>query len=121
MREEMRVDEIVGRWTEKRDEIFTRADDDKQAQSAVISLSSEYARLSPSERAVIDGLLGQWILSEDERERFAARVLAKDHRIANLLPALHQLAARLRQRRSHSAPFEFKRVSEVIESLEGET
>lgn len=89
----------------------------KDTQSVVLDLSREYARLAPDERASVNELLMEWLLSDNETDRFDAQALIFDHRISCALPALELLASRLEKAAGPGAPYELGKVKRLIERL----
>lgn len=107
------------RWERLWSRLDAEATASKSSNEAVVNLSYAYTLLQPDERPIIDELLAEWVLSFDEKKRFDALVLLREHKIVSAIPALHELAARLATSPDVGAPFELEKVSGVLVYLGG--
>ena len=73
-----------------------------------------YGRFDEYERLMAHQVFAEWALSQDEATRFDALVMIRRFKIVTALPALRQLAERLRGERSPGAPFELDKVERLI-------
>lgn len=113
----MNEGEARRRWEELHERLDADARESKTSQQAVVELAGHYARLSPSERLVIDELLAEWAISDDEAKRFDALALISEHRIRSAVPALRQLANRLEETPTPAAPYEWAKVNRILGKL----
>jgi hypothetical protein len=89
----------------------------KASSEALLELYQRYAELSPSDRAEVDQLLAESLLSEDANVRFDALALIAEFHIASALPELRVLAKRLPRSKSPGAPYELAKVQRIIDVL----
>lgn len=89
----------------------------KDSQIAMQRLGDLYKRFDEDERRLADQVICEWLLSGDESHRFDARVLVDDFRIQSALPTLQELATRLLLSQAPGAPYELRRVHEIIRRL----
>lgn len=81
-------------------------------------LNGRYEAAAADERRVLGDLLGEWALSDDPAERFAAVGVAQRHRVGQAVPGLRRLAERLRTSDDAQAPSELHRVEMFIQDIE---
>lgn len=108
------------RWEALRERLDIDARASKMSQAVVIGLSRRYRALDESERSEVDGVLAEWVLSEDEGERFDAMAVITDHKIKNAVPALRELGERLEASDAPGAPFEWAKVNRILGKLREE-
>ena len=113
----MNSDEIKTLWVQLWAHLDWKADANKMSQETVCNLSTEYGLRSPEERAVINTVLSEWLVSDDEKKRFDALALIFDYRIDSSLPALRALTQRLKYSSAVGAPFELEKVTRVIDKI----
>jgi hypothetical protein len=92
----------------------------KESNLAWEWLRDLYRKFDAEERKLADQVLAEWALSDDESLRYDALVLIGDFRIASALPALRELAARLRLSKAPGAPYELRKVDSVFRDLSGQ-
>lgn len=78
-----------------------------------------YAGLDQDDRAVVDQVLSDWIVSEDPRRRFDAESLVDHFAIRAVLPAVRSARDALRNATGPSAPFDRAKIERIIRKLEG--
>lgn len=110
-------DDVQERWRALRDMVHERYRAAKDSQGAVLALARAYRGAPATERAAIDAVLAEWLLSDDEGLRFDARFLVDEFRIVSALPALRQLQGRLETASGPGAPYEWAAVNRVIGSI----
>ena len=93
----------------------------KESQRAVLELSDRYRKLSLAERAIVDGLLNDALVSGEEWQRFDALAPVNEFRIVAALPALERLAAQLGGSERPGAPFELNKVRRLVARLSEES
>lgn len=113
----MTPDETRRWWRGLRDQVDLDARASKESTEAIIEISDQYRRLGPTQRDVIDQVVGEWLLSEDEGLRFDALALIAEHRIRSAVPALRQLAELLARDTGPGAPYELAKVHRTIRGL----
>lgn len=106
-------------WMRTRGELDSQARLSKDSQGALLGLSQRYRMLDDEQRVTVDGILAEWIVSDDESERFDALALVDEYRVRSALPALRVLAGRLENNASPGAPYEWAKVNRVIGRLLG--
>jgi hypothetical protein len=89
----------------------------KDSYIALDRLHALYCKFDDNERAMANQVLGEWVLSEDERLRFDALALIDDFKIASANAALGELAKRLASSDAPSAPYELKKVHRIMGAL----
>ena len=115
----MTPDDMRTWWRGLRDRIDRDFRESKQATESIIEMSRQYRMLEPDERDVVDQVIGEWLLSEDEGLRFDALALIAEQRIRSAVPALQQLAEKLRGETRPGAPYELAKVHRTITALSG--
>ena len=93
------------------DEEATRRKESFLVEKQLLQL---YGRFDEHERLTAHQVFAEWALSQDEATRFDALVMIRRFKIVTALPALRQLAERLRTERSPGAPFELDKVERLI-------
>jgi len=76
-----------------------------------------YRSFNADERVLADRVLTEWVLSDDETLRFDALALVDDFKVLQSIPALTELAGRLRSSGTPGAPFELQKVDRIIKEL----
>jgi hypothetical protein len=76
-----------------------------------------YRRLDSAERDMANIVIAEWALSDVERVRFEALTLVDEFHIVGATNALETLAARLASEKSPGAPFELKKVTQILNEL----
>jgi hypothetical protein len=107
-------------WRELQARLTREYVETKNAIDVGERLNQAYARLDSAERHVVNAEVGRWLLSDDEGLRFDARALIASQHIASAKPELRQLAERLKTSKAPGAPFERRRVLEVLEALDAD-
>jgi hypothetical protein len=110
-------DSTRSEWTALSEQLDAEARAMKESQAAVVELSQRYALLDPEARAVVDELLSEWVLSDDENQRFKALAVISDHRIVSALPALRKLLVRLDDSAAPGAPYEQAKIRRIVTRL----
>lgn len=90
----------------------------KQSQDVTYGLERAYASLGSDDRAVVNAILVKWLLSNDSKKRYDARVLAWRFHILEMKDALLELAERLRAEPSALARHERELVCKIIAQFE---
>ena len=117
MGEKMKFDQFRQEMISYRQTADSEAKSLKDPYIALDRMHSLYTKFDKHEREMANKILAEWTLSEDEGLRFDALALIDDFRIAAAIPVLCSLAARLAKDTAPSAPYEFKKVNRIIESL----
>jgi hypothetical protein len=97
-----------------------RALSEKDSQAVTIELIRRYGQLSPAERTIADPVIGEWVRSHEERKRFDALAVIDHYRVRSAVPQLHALECDLLRSKAPGAPFELKKVRQVLDRLENE-
>lgn len=113
----MRAADARSRWELLRERLDEEARASKSSQAVVVQLSQQYRRLNDPDRSEVDGLLAEWVLSDDEEKRFDAMAVIADNRIAGATAALRRLGERLEASDAPSAPFEWAKVNRMLGKL----
>ena len=100
-----------------RQAVEIEAESFKDSYIALDRLRSLYKKFDADERLMADQVLGEWVLSEQEKIRFEALVLIDDFKIVTTTPALRKLTDRLELSTQPGAPYELKKVNRIIESI----
>jgi hypothetical protein len=90
----------------------------KESNLAWQWLRDLYGKFSAEERKLADQVLEEWVRSDNENVRYDALVLIGDFRIASALPALRELAARLKRSKAPGTPYELKKVDRILNDLD---
>jgi hypothetical protein len=93
------------------------SDDLKDPFIAMERISGLYRALGPSERAIADQVLAEWVLSDDEAKRFDALALVRELGVTKAAPALRALIDSLESRDDPGAAFEREKVDTVLSEL----
>ena len=109
--------DVRGAWLKMREEVSARAIANKQSHEAVLAMAARYRSLSDSDRATVDELLAEQLISEHETVRFDAIALVADFKITSALPALRRLAGWLESQQFAGAPYEWAKANRVIGQL----
>ena len=96
------------------DEEANRRKDSVWVEKQLLQL---YGRFDEHERLMAHQVFAEWALSQDEATRFDALIMIGRFKIVTALPALRQLAERLRTERSPGAPFELDKVERLIVAI----
>jgi hypothetical protein len=80
-------------------------------------LSQAYRSLSPDEQDVVDTLLAEWVVSDDDRKRFASMALIREYNIVSALTALQELVRQLDESLEPSAPYDLSKANRVIAQI----
>jgi hypothetical protein len=115
----MNIDQFRREMWAYRQEADRDADALKESNRAWEWLRDLYRKFDADERVLANQVLVEWALSDDENVRYDALVLIGDFRIVSALPTLRELAARLRLSGAPSAPYELKKVENVIQEFSG--
>lgn len=110
----MRAAHVRADWVAFRDAVDAAARASKMSQEAWLKLSARYAALSPEDREVVDGVLAEWVLSEDEGLRSDALFVISENAVGSAVPALRVLAQRLEETDEPGAPYEWAWVNRTI-------
>lgn len=105
------------RWETLFERLYAEAQAAKSAHDVVLQMEDAYSVLGEDERRSVDALLSEWMLSDEERKRFIAVALTRQHRIMSVLPAAETLVRRLAGAKTPSAPFEREKVERLINEL----
>ena len=89
----------------------------KDPQYAVDQLCDLYGRFDAGERLMADRVIDEWALSDDEGVRYDAQALIRRYSIVRAAEVLRKLAIRLESTMSPGAPFELKKVNQILVSL----
>jgi hypothetical protein len=107
-------------WRMLRDRLDKEAVGAKSSQEAVIRLSAAYARLGEEERQAVNAELLEWLKDDDEALRFDALAVIREHHITVAQPALDDLIRRLKADTRPGAPYERRKISEILTDLRSE-
>jgi hypothetical protein len=115
--------ETVGTaWRRLRDDLSERAIKSKDSMNAVFELSGAYADLRDEDRAEVNTVLGEWVLSDSEALRYDALFVVADHAIRDLVPVLRLLQQRLEdQPTGPRSPYEWAKVNRLLGELTAPT
>jgi hypothetical protein len=113
----MSVRDTQERWEQFWSRIDAETKAEKVSQAALFELSQYYLSLPVVERRTIDGVLAEWVLSDNESKRFDALALIDEHRIRSALPALEDLCQKLEKSREPGARFEKAKVDRIVAAL----
>lgn len=91
--------------------------DCKDSYLVLERLHSLYEKFDVSEQLMANHVIVDWALSEKEDLRFDALALISEFKIRQTVPALRELAERLRGTHTPGAPFELKKVHRIIGEL----
>jgi hypothetical protein len=107
------TDDIRQTWRALRQRIDAAAGT-KAGQEPTVELTRQYAGLGPDERAAVDPLIAEWVLSDDPGTRYDGLALVSEFRIEAAVPALRELAARLEDATGPGAPYEWAKVNRIL-------
>jgi hypothetical protein len=113
----MRLDEFRLEMESYRQAVEVEAKSFKDSYIAIDRLRALYKKFDADESLMADQVLGEWVLSEQEKIRFEAMVLIDDFKIITATPALLKLADRLALMTTPGAPYELEKVNRIIEDL----
>jgi hypothetical protein len=110
----MTLDEFRKTMWKYREAADKEANDLREPNLAWHRLRELYRKFDALERSLADQVLGEWVLSDDENVRYDALVLIGDFDINSAVPALRELATRLKRSDAPGAPFELKKVESIL-------
>lgn len=110
--------DIRSQWHGFQSRVSREATESKQSQGALFDLFERYRSLDPTERAAVDRLLAEDVLSDSELERYDAEAMIREFQIRSALPSLRRLADRLEADDSPGAPYEWAKVNKLISALD---
>jgi hypothetical protein len=113
----MTLDEFRNRMWAYRQAVERESNNQRSPNLAWDKLRDLYRRLDSAERGVADRVLCEWVLSDDENLRYDALVLISDFEVKSALPALSELASRLKASTSPGAPYELRKVESMLKVL----
>jgi uncharacterized protein HemX len=99
------------------EDVEQEAAEQKDSYIAIDRLAALYERFDSAEREMADQVVAEWVLSEDELLRFAARHMIAEFRIVTAVPVLRALQSRLATVDSPGAPYEQGVVNDTIRDL----
>jgi hypothetical protein len=76
-----------------------------------------YRGFDALERNLADQVLCEWLLNDDENVRYDSLVLIDEFGIKRALPALTELAPRLKRSKAPGAPYELQKVQSILSRL----
>lgn len=94
------------------------ARDNKDTMIVLERLVALYSRMGLDERRSADHVLGEWVLSDVEAQRFDAIALIREFRIRSTREPLNALSTLLASSDDPGAPFERQKVLDVLEELD---
>lgn len=113
----MMSEQRSNKWRKLRSNLERQAVESKDAQEVAIELVRQYERLAESDRADVDRLLQEWVLSDVEAERFDALVVIDANEVRSAAPALRELCSRLEASDDPGAPYEWEWVNRILGGL----
>jgi hypothetical protein len=113
----MSTESVRTRWETLSEHLARRAESMRIPNAVALELSLRYSSLGAAERADIDPVLSEWILSDDAGRRFDALTIVAENHVTAAAPALAALATRLRADTDPSAGFENDRVTGILSAL----
>jgi hypothetical protein len=90
----------------------------KDSQRVTLDLVALIRGLDPEERAMADVVIGEWLLSTEERKRFDALAVVGEVEMQVAIPTLRVLESQLVTKQDPGAPFELKKVRRLLAQLE---
>jgi hypothetical protein len=113
----MTFEEFRKEMNEYRKSADEQAKELKDPQIVSEKLRSLYRSFDTQARIMADGVVIEWVLSDEEGIRFDALALVEDFRLRAAIPALRELASRLANQRTTGAPFERAKIDRIIAEL----
>ena len=98
--------------------VDTEAKSFKDSDLVREKLHALYEKFDASERQMADEIISEWVSSENEALRFDALVLVDDFKIVVAIPTLRDLASRLASSEAPEAPYELKKVTRILGSID---
>lgn len=114
----MTVDEIrrqLELWWRDTDYAAVATKDSQQATFALIAL---VRGMDSGERALAEVVIGEWLLSTDEKKRFDSLAVVDEVEMKSAIPNLRLLESQLIPKRDPGAPFELGKVRRLLARLE---
>ena len=81
------------------------------------SITPALSGLRCLERNLADQVLCEWVLNDDDNLRYDSLVLIDEFGIKRALPALAELAPRLKRSKAPGAPYELEKVKSILSRL----
>jgi hypothetical protein len=108
---------------EARDLLENSRDDygGKDPSNAMLMLRRVFERALPAERAVLNDVIREWLLSENEADRFDGVFLTGEFRIVQNLDLIKKLRAEAERRNDPPAPYENAKYDRVEARLQEAT
>jgi hypothetical protein len=114
----MAAESAGDQWRSLRNDLERSFAQGKNSLQAVFELSMAYGRLDEAEQNEVNGVLIEWVLSEDECLRYDALYLVKEHQVHQAVPALRALQDRLENDPSRpGAPYEWAKINGLLGRL----
>jgi hypothetical protein len=90
----------------------------KDSQMAIFALVTMVRGLAAEERAMAEVVIGEWLLSTEETNRFGALAVTNELGMRSAIPKLRLLESQLVTKQDPGAPFELKKVRRILAKLE---
>ena len=113
----MNTQNVRKEWMNLWQQLQTRADALHDSQSVALGLLNAYDQLSVGERAEVQSILAEWLLSEDNRRRYDACFLITERLIRELAPAVGSAIDRLKGLPGPEARDEVEILEQLREAL----
>lgn len=110
-------DDIAQKWLSAYDDLEVRGQAFKDSQSVAFGLLELYDSLAPEEQEELLPILGEWLTSEDNKQRYDAAFIASERRVVGLSPAIAAAIERLEQATGPEAFYERKKLRRILEEL----
>lgn len=104
-------------WRQAREALRRNAGEKDPPNEITMRMSTTYGRLSPEQRAELQPLLTQWLLSDDHADRFDAIAIIDDNGVTSMIPTLRELQDRLEFATDIGAPYAWAKVNRVLGRL----
>jgi hypothetical protein len=113
------VETIRAKWNQQWEDAHKEYVSEKDSQGVLAVLAERYRQLEVGDKAVVDGVVGDALLSDQEWRRYDALFLVKEFGIRSATESLKALAQRLAEDQRPGAPFEFAKVQRIVSSFSG--
>jgi hypothetical protein len=113
----MTLNEFRSALLDYRREVEAEATSTRNSQMVLDRLNALYESFDAQKRQMANSVMAEWALDDDENVRFDGEALIDTWAIREGIPALRQLAGRLETSDQPGAPFELRKVLQILERL----
>jgi hypothetical protein len=104
-------------WVDRRNSLVEKAEAIKDSQSVSFGLIDTYDGLTDYERAVVNDIIAEWLMSDDNTLRYDAGFLISQRCIKSMKGTVEQAILSAQHRVGPEAEFEVKKLRRILSEL----